>query len=71
MFYLAMSLPLMTTLAPPLYLDPGSGSIIIQAVLAALLGAGIILRTQWSHIKKWLGRKPSQAEREDAGEDDE
>jgi hypothetical protein len=71
MLNLALTLPLMTTMAPPLYLDPGSGSIIIQAILAALLGAGIIIRTQWARIKKWFGRKPGETGSEDLSEDDE
>jgi len=37
--------------SPDLYLDPGSGSMLLQLLLAALLGAGVILRTQWSKIK--------------------
>ena len=56
---------LFSTLASPhAYLDPGSGSILLQLLLAAILGAGVILRTQWSKIKSLLGRK-------DATEDDE
>lgn len=33
-----------------MYLDPGSGSIIFQMVLAALLGAGVIFRVFWKKI---------------------
>ena len=29
-------------LVPPAYLDPGSGSIIIQLTIAALLGLGVL-----------------------------
>jgi hypothetical protein len=32
------------------YLDPGTGSIIIQVVIAALVGGGILLRTFWKRI---------------------
>jgi len=32
------------------YLDPGTGSIIIQVIIAALLGGGILLRTFWKKI---------------------
>ncbi len=39
-----------------LYLDPGSGSILLQLLLAAVLGLGVILRTQWSKIKKLFKR---------------
>ncbi len=48
------------------YLDPGSGSILIQLLLAGLLGAGILLRAFWSRIVKLFGRnKPEQTDDED------
>lgn len=40
------------------YLDPGSGSFLIQLLIAALLGAGIALRASWSKVKKLFGIKP-------------
>lgn len=48
--------------APEPYLDPGSGSILLQLILAAILGVGVILRTQWSRIKSLFGRKDSSDE---------
>jgi hypothetical protein len=51
------------------YLDPGSGSFIIQIAIAALLGLGIAIRASWSRIKKFFGMK-SQTEDEDADSDD-
>ena len=42
--------------SPDLYLDPGSGSMLLQLLLAALLGIGVILRTQWSKIKSLFKR---------------
>ena len=49
---------LLSTLASPEpYLDPGSGSMLLQLLLAAILGAGVILRTQWSKIKSLFKRK--------------
>lgn len=32
------------------YLDPGSGSLIIQMLIAAILGGGLILRTFWKRL---------------------
>jgi hypothetical protein len=32
------------------YLDPGTGSIIIQVLIAALVGGGILLKTFWKKI---------------------
>jgi len=53
------------------YLDPGSGSFLIQLLIAALLGAGIALRASWSKVKKLFGIKPKvdeDAEDEEANE---
>lgn len=44
--------------SPLPYLDPGSGSLIIQIVIAALLGLGVALRVSWGSIKKMFGVKP-------------
>lgn len=37
---------------PQAYLDPGTGSLITQVVVAGLLGAGIFLRAFWKKIFK-------------------
>jgi hypothetical protein len=54
--------------APLPYLDPGSGSFLIQLLIAALLGLGVAVRASWGKIKGWFGVKPN-AEADD--EDDE
>jgi hypothetical protein len=33
------------------YLDPGSGSLIIQVIIATLAGVGFIIRSNWQKIK--------------------
>jgi hypothetical protein len=48
------------------YLDPGSGSFLIQLAIAALIGGAVLVRSQWSRIKKWFGGKPSEPDEEDA-----
>ena len=50
---------------PDLYLDPGSGSVLLQLLLAAVLGIGVVLRTQWSKIKTLFGAKDTSQEDED------
>lgn len=54
---------------PSLYLDPGSGSLLIQLLLAALLGAGVILKISWRKIKALFGgnrtEKSEPSEEED------
>lgn len=44
-------LPMKKTL---LYLDPGSGSFILQIILAALLGWLLVIRSHWKKIKDWI-----------------
>ncbi len=45
---------------PVLYLDPGSGSFLIQLLLAVLLGAGVAIRMYWSKIKTLFGGKKAE-----------
>jgi hypothetical protein len=52
-------------LAPLPYLDPGSGSFLIQLAIAALLGLGIAFRANWSKIKGWFGVKSKPDEDDD------
>lgn len=46
------------------YLDPGSGSMLLQLILAALLGTGVLLRTQWNKIKSLLKKKNDNKQNE-------
>jgi hypothetical protein len=52
-------------LIPLPYLDPGSGSFLLQLAIAALLGLGVALRASWGTIRKWLGKAPKVDEDED------
>ncbi|HLF73775.1 MAG TPA: hypothetical protein VI524_05495 [Anaerolineales bacterium] len=55
--------------APLPYLDPGSGSFLIQLLIATLLGLAVAVRASWSKIKGWFGVKPKSDEDDDeAGE---
>ena len=52
--------------SPVLYLAAGSGSMLIQILLAALLGAGVAIRIFWRNIKAFFtGKKTSDASVED------
>ena len=51
------------------YLDPGSGSFIIQIAIAALLGLGVALRASWGKIKGWLGSKQKSEEEDNESVD--
>ena len=41
------------------YLDPGTGSVVIQAVVGTLLGALLVIKLYWRKLLSLLtGRKP-------------
>jgi hypothetical protein len=50
-----MHLSIMNTIIP-MYLDPGSGSMIIQMILTAILGIGLVVRIFWARIKKFFNK---------------
>ncbi|HMK05787.1 MAG TPA: hypothetical protein VK489_16415 [Ferruginibacter sp.] len=47
-----------------LYLDPGSGSYLIQAIIAAILAAGFFIKNFWYKIKSFF-TKPAPEKEED------
>jgi hypothetical protein len=48
-----LELPMKTDLA---YLDPGSGSFILQLLIAALVGGGFLIKTYWKKITGFVAR---------------
>lgn len=42
------------------YLDPGSGSLIFQTIVATLAGVAYGVRVYWSRITGWFGRRTPQ-----------
>jgi hypothetical protein len=44
------------------YLDPGSGSILLQLLVAAALGAAFAIKVYWKKIKAALGKKNVESE---------
>ena len=51
---------------PVAYLDPGSGSMLLQVLLAVLLGAGVAIKIFWRNIKAFFtGKKASEGTTED------
>ena len=51
--------------APQFYLDPGSGSFLIQLLIASIAGIGIAVYTSWNKIKGWFGIKSKPKDNED------
>jgi len=69
---LLISGPLFSVLynQPP-YLDPGSGSFLLQLLIAALAGIGIFIGASWSKIKRLFHRKDTPPASEEEEDDDE
>ncbi len=42
------------------YIDPGTGSIILQAIIGAVVGAAIAVKLFWHRILKFLGIRKSK-----------
>jgi len=55
-----------------LYLDPGSGSFLIQLLIAGIAGAGIAIAVSWGRIKRLFTKnKPVDRDDVDKEEDDD
>jgi hypothetical protein len=47
------------------YLDPGTGSFLIQGIIAAVIGVGVTLKLYWKRIKSAITGKPLEADDEE------
>jgi hypothetical protein len=54
-----------------LYLDPGSGSFLIQLLIAAIAGLSIAIGANWSKLKRLLRKKSKKPEADDDEENDD
>jgi hypothetical protein len=52
-------------LRPQAYLDPGSGSFLIQLLLAGLVGAGFLIKAYWKKIKGLFNRSVAKKDNDD------
>lgn len=53
------------------YLDPGSGSFLVQLLIAGLVGAAFIVRSSWGRIKGFFTRSKGEESEEFDESDDE
>jgi hypothetical protein len=53
-----------------IYLDPGSGSFLIQLLIAAVAGLTIVLAASWSKIKRLFHKNKTQEGNNDEDEDE-
>ena len=42
------------------YLDPGTGSIILQGLIAGLAAAAVVMKTYWYKIKSFFGKSDAK-----------
>jgi hypothetical protein len=54
-----------------LYLDPGSGSFLIQLLIAAIAGLSIAIGANWSKLKRLLRKKSKKPEADDDEENND
>jgi hypothetical protein len=54
-----------------LYLDPGSGSFLIQLLIAGAAGAALFIATSWKRIKKMFNKNKDTESEKKAEEEDE
>lgn len=60
-----MNIPALILRSANAYLDPGSGSYLLQLLIAGLLGAAFALRMFWGRIKGFFSRIFSGGDREE------
>ncbi len=63
--HISLAMLLAPHLRPQAYLDPGSGSFLIQLLIAGLVGAGFIVKVYWKKIKGFFSRNVAKKEDDD------
>jgi len=51
------------------YLDPGTGSILLQGIIAALAAIGVTARLYWHRVLQLFGRRNPEEQESGAGEE--
>jgi len=55
---------LMTTRDAHAYLDPGTGSMLLQGLIAGIAGASVVLGGYWGKVKAFFSSAPKDREAE-------
>ncbi len=53
------------------YLDPGTGSMILQAIVATVAGAAVVITTYWQKIRTFFRRRSRNSEPSDTAPSDD
>lgn len=56
-FSLLLLWTLLAEARPQAYLDPGSGSMLLQVLLGGFAAVGVIAKLYWNRLTEWLGQK--------------
>ena len=66
--FLALFLKFVFPSSAQAYLDPGSGSFILQIIIASIMGIILVVKLYWKKIRTFLGSLFSKDVNEDDGE---
>jgi hypothetical protein len=44
------------------YIDPGTGSMVVQGIIAAVAGAAVMIRLSWARIRGLFSRRTDSAQ---------
>ena len=66
---LVILLTIMPTAAAYAYLDPGSGSLIVQIIIAGILGLLIAIKLQWTRITGFITRRKPETDADEPDSD--
>lgn len=58
-----------THLIAPAYLDPGTGSLLIQLAIGALVGGWFLVKTYWARIKSFFSNHFAAAKKDENSQD--
>lgn len=47
------------------YIDPGTGSFLVQGIIALVVGAGVAIKLYWRRIKAAITGKPVETDDDD------
>jgi hypothetical protein len=53
------------------YIDPGSGSVILQSIIGALVGALALIKMYWGKIRMLFSKEKENSSKLDSGDRDE
>jgi hypothetical protein len=54
-----------------IYLDPGSGSFLIQLLIAAIAGLSIAIGANWAKLKRLISKNKKKTETDDEDDDEQ